>query len=63
MVLVGTSIGALLVPTGDLPFNANWPVVGRFGMVALVGDFLSVLIGVRERDEDPDVEKCWGVLG
>ena len=38
-------------------------MVGRFGMVALVGDFTSVLLGVRERDEDPDLEERWGVLG
>jgi hypothetical protein len=57
VVLEETVIGALLVPTGDLPFNANWPVVGRFGVVALVGDFPSVLLGVRERDEDPNLEK------
>ena len=56
-------MGALLVPTGDLPFNANRPVVGSFGVVALVGDFPSVFHGVRERDEDPNLEKCWGVLG
>ena len=57
VVLEETAMGALLVPTGDLPFNANWPVVGRFGVVALVGDFPSVLLGVRERDEDPNLEK------
>ena len=56
-------MGALLVPTGDLPFNANWPVVGRFGVVALVENFSSVLLRVRERDEDPDLEKRWTVLG
>jgi len=48
-----TAMGALLV----------WPMVGRFGVVALVGDFPSVLLGVRERDEDPDLEEHWGVLG
>jgi hypothetical protein len=57
VVLEGTVMGALLVPTGDLHFNANWPMVGCFVVVALVGDFPSVLLGVRERDEDPDVEK------
>jgi len=62
IVLEETVMGALLVPTGDLPFNASWPLVGRFGMVALVGDFPSVLLGVRERDEDPDLEERWGVL-
>jgi hypothetical protein len=63
MVLEETSMGALLVPARDLPFNTKYPVVDRFGVVALVGDFLSVLLGVRERDEDPDMEKRWGVLG
>jgi len=63
IVLEKTMKGALLEPTRDLPFNANWPVVGRFGMVSLVGDFPSVLLRVRERDEDPDLEKRWGVLG
>ena len=58
VVLEETLMGALLVPAKDLPFNANWPVVGRFGVVALAGDFPSVLIGVRERDEDSDLEKC-----
>ena len=57
IVLEETTMGALLVPTRDLPFNANWPVVGRFGVVALVVDFPSVLLGVRERDEDPNLEK------
>ena len=56
-------MGALLVPAGDFPFNANWPVVGRFSVVALVGDFPSILLGVRERDEDLDLEKCWGPSG
>ena len=63
VVLEETAMGALLVPTGDLPFNANWPVVGRFGVVALVVDFPSVLLGVRERDEDPDLGKRWGSSG
>ena len=63
IVLEETAMGALLVPTRDLPFSANWPVVGRFGVVALVGAFLSVLLRVRERYEDPDLEKHWGVLG
>ena len=63
IVLEETVIGALLVPTGDLPFSANWPVVGRFGVVALVGDFPSVLLRVREWDEYPGLEECWGVLG
>ena len=57
VVLEEMVMGALLVPAGDLPFNANWPVVGCFGVVALVGDFPSVLLGVRERDEDPNLEK------
>ena len=57
VVLEETAMGALLVPTGDLPFNANWPVVGHFGVVALFGDFPSVLLGVRERDENPDLEE------
>jgi len=57
VVLEEMLMRALLVPARDFPFNANWPMVGRFGVVALVGDFLSVLIGVRERDEDPDLEK------
>ena len=60
IVLEETAMGALLVPAGDLPFNANWPVVGCFGVVALVGDFPSVLLGVRERDKDPDFGKRWG---
>ena len=57
------AMGALLVPARDLPFNANWPVVGCFGVVALVGDFPSVLLGVREHDEDLDLVERWGVLG
>ena len=48
VVLEEMVMGALLVPVGDLPFNANWPMVGRFGVVALVGDFPSVLIRARE---------------
>ena len=60
VVLEETTMGALVVPAGDLPFNDNWPMVGCFGVVALVGDFPSVLLGVRERDEDPDLEKRWG---
>ena len=63
VVLEETAMGALLVPAEDLPFNANWPMVGRFGVVALVEDFPSVLLGVRERDEDPGLEERWGVLG
>ena len=63
VVLEETVMGALLVPIGDLPFHANWLVVGRFGVVALVEDFPSVLLGVRERDEDPGLEERWGVLG
>jgi hypothetical protein len=63
VVLEEMAMGALLLPIGDLPFNTNWPVVGRFGVVALVGDFLSVLLGVRERDEDLDLEKHWGSSG
>ena len=63
VVLEGTSMGALLVLAGDLPFNANWPMVGRFGVVALVRDFSSVLIRAREPNEDPGLEKHLGVLG
>ena len=62
VVLEETTMGALVVPAGDLPFNDNWPMVGCFGVVALIGDFPSVLLGVRERDDDPDLEKRWGVL-
>ena len=61
VVLEEMVMGALLVPVGDLPFNANWPMVGCFGVVALVGDFPSVLLGVREHDEDPVLGKHWGV--
>jgi len=32
-------------------------------MVALVGDFPSDLLGVRECDEDPDLEERWGSSG
>ena len=63
VVLEETGMGALLVPTRDLPFNANWPVVGLFSMVALVGDFPSDLLGVRECDEDPNLEERWGSSG
>ena len=63
VVLEEMVMGALLVPAGDLPFNANWPMVGCFGVVALVGVFPSVLLKVRERDEDPDLEKRWGSSG
>ena len=63
VVLEETTMGALLVPAEDFPFNANWPLVGCFGVVALIGNFPSILLGVRERDEDPDLEKRWGVFG